>query len=449
MWAGALLFAFGVVFLVSCLTPPRPPRAPRAPPQPPPDDAGTGGAGPGDPTPPVAGDPPIWVPAPPPPRPDTPTRPPHDPTRDPPTRPATPEVRVTLVSVTKSGGAAVAVAKGWRLVDADGGILDLGTSLRGELVLRGGPSLGGRALPAAGATLIPEEPGDLQVGTKRYPGVLTVIPAKGGGFRAAVIVDAETYLEGVLVGELPSSFPREAMRAQAVAARTYAWSERPASGPLEMDDTGLSDQEFGGVAAQSKHRDAVRDAVRSTHGVLVTWNGAPVRAWYHSTCGGATTAASNVFRSPAPVASAAKAAPLAGGVVCRGCAASPRFAWREKRIPGADVVRAAGLKGALEGVSVVAADGAGRATELLVRAGGKSARVSAAEFRLAVGPSVLWSTWIDRVALSGGDLVATGRGWGHGVGMCQFGAKGYADLGWTAEAILLHYYPGAALEHAW
>lgn len=386
---------------------------------PPPDDV----AGPG-PTVPVTPPPPSSVGT--------------APQRDP------PHVRVVLSSVTKAGRAPIEISGAWTIRTLDGSAIRTGSGLRGEIVvsaadLRAGPY----PLPADGATIEPAVDGDLRVGTKRYPGALRVARGTSGRMTAHVEVDVETYLEGVVAGELPPEFPREAMRAQAVLARTYlltqpgvAW-DAPV---IQVDDTGLTDQEFAGIAANAKFRDAIRDAVRSTRGFTVFSGDRPLRTWYHSICGGHTTDAAPVFGVP-------RSAPLSG-VACDGCVGSRYYRWKAT-IPGAKVVEAAKLTGALQSFRVSATAAEGRATEFEIRAGNRTAKVRAADFRLAVGPSLLRSVWIDTAAVAGADLAVTGRGWGHGVGLCQWGAKGLAERRLTGESIVAHYYPGAVVRRLW
>jgi stage II sporulation protein D len=84
-----------------------------------------------------------------------------------------------------------------------------------------------------------------------------------------------------------------------------------------------------------------------------------------------------------------------------------------------------------------------------VVAGGRPRVVNAHRFRLQLGASVLRSTWIESAEVAGGNLVVRGRGWGHGVGLCQMGAKGMAESGHTVEHIVSRYYPGAQVMRLW
>lgn len=362
---------------------------------------------------------------------------------------APPVVRVVLTS-TGASGADVEVAGDWTLTSQSGTVLAQGRGLRARLERVGTMTrLGTMTVPDSGATFTPKSDGDLRVGARRYPGKLRIPPTRGASvtapaaFRPQIEIDVETYLEGVVAGELPPQFPREARRAQAIVARTYLVTQPTTTWDapwIQVDDTGLTDQEFAGISGTAAQRDAVRDAVRSTRGLLVFDGLGPVRTWYHSICGGHTCPSAPVFNVP-------RTSPL-GGVPCTTCVGTKYYRWSAK-IPGARVAKAAGLTGTLQSVRTSETTPDGRALRLEVRAGGRTAKVHAAEFRLGVGPSELRSTWLDRADVVGGELVVSGRGWGHGVGMCQWGAKGLADRGSAAESILAHYYPGASLRRAW
>jgi stage II sporulation protein D len=378
------------------------------------------------------------------------------------TRTSVPSVRVVLASVRKAGRAPVIISGGYSLRDARGAEIARGTGLRADLVLGAdGAKLGTTSLPEAGAVLKPDTPEDLVVGGHRYPGTLWVgragVGDKTGARTAEIRLDLETYLEGVVIGELPPGYPREALRTQAIVARTYVLTQDGAQDPagIVVEDTGLTDQEFSGIVSNTTLRSAVHEAVSSTRGLVVLGGGRPVRTWYHSTCGGMTCPATVVFHRPAAVAAAARAPGLGGGVACEGCTTSSRYRWKDVRIPGIEVVRAAALTGTLEGFVVAEKTSGGRAASFEVRAGGRVAKVPAGELRLAVGPKLLRSTWLDTAAVvnaadgKGRDLLVSGRGWGHGVGLCQVGARGYAERGWTAERIVAFYYPGAELVRRW
>jgi len=370
------------------------------------------------------------------------TEPPAPP---PPVLRAPPAVHVVLTKVTAAGSAKIKVKGAWTLVSADGVNLRSGASLDGDLVLAAtGATLAGATFPAD-AELRPAIDGDLRVDARTYAGALRVERNGDAKCRALIATDVETYVAEVVNSEIPAAFPREAQRTQAILARSYALAavaRTSPDAPLVLGDVGGVDQEFAGLAVVAEHRRIGADAATSTRGLVLVDQGAPLLAYYHSTCGGTTCPGTVVFdkkgASPA----------LAGGVACPWCAGSKYFQWNAT-LSGADVAKAAGLTGALESFAVAETTAGGRAQSFDVKVGGRSKRVRAADFRLRVGATSLRSTLLDDARVVGGELVVRGRGWGHGVGLCQMGAKTLAEKGLAAEAILATYYPGATVEKRW
>ncbi len=360
-----------------------------------------------------------------------------------PRRSAPPEMRILLTGVQKARRGRVRVRGAWRLVDVAGGALATGTALDASLTLDGRPTLGATVLPRDGAVLVPGTPGDLRVDERRYPGTLRITPSVDGAWQVRVATDLEAYLAGVVPGEIPATFPREAQRTQAIIARTYALSSierRPVGDVVLLSDSGGDDQEYVGIPEIEQHRAVALDAVATTHALVLCDGDLPLRAWYHSTCGGHTADATTVFPYP-------DREPLRG-VTCSWCTSSKYFRWSTTLDPG-DVVRAARLAGRLESFAIAERDASGRATRFRVVAGGRTALVKASEFRVAVGASALRSCRLDDVVLDADGLHVAGRGWGHGVGLCQVGAKALAESGMRAEEIVRTYYPGARLVRLW
>ena len=355
-----------------------------------------------------------------------------------------PIIWVTLGGVSRAAQTRVRANGGWTLTRLDGAAISTGRALDGDLLLAAaGARLAGQPLSPEGAVLRPDAGSTLQLGDVSYPGSLRVARVVGGGWRVSIVTDLETYVALVVNSEIPAAFPREAQRTQAILARTYALtsSQRASpTDPLVLTDTGLTDQEFNGIAPVAAHREVASDAVASTRGMVLMEGAAPLRAWYHSTCGGSTCPAGPVFKVPTT--------PALSGVPCTWCADSKYAQW-DAQIPGADVAKAAGLQGALERFTITATTLGGRASEVEVRAGGATRRGAAAAFRLRVGPSQLRSMLLGSATVEGGDLVVHGRGWGHGVGLCQMGAKTLASRGVPAEEIVHIYYPGAQLLRLW
>jgi stage II sporulation protein D (peptidoglycan lytic transglycosylase) len=364
---------------------------------------------------------------------------------------APPNVSILLTKPNDRGRARVRVKGRWTLAMLDGTTLAEGAALDAELVLAGqrGATLGAIGIPATGGELRPATESDLRIEESLYPGVLRVDPKPGGGVRIVVVTDVETYVAAVVNSEVPATYPRELQRTQAVLARTYTMAALNAAssvqdgGSVVLADSGGIDQEFHGIAVMPEHRRVAADAVESTRGLVVMDAGIPLTAYYHSSCGGTTCPGTVVFgklgAQPA----------LRGGVTCTGCATGNKYFHWNARLPGAKVVAAAGLTGQLERFAIAERTEGGRAATFDVTANGRTRRVRAPDFRLAVGASVLRSTFLEMAIVDGGELLVRGRGWGHGVGLCQMGARTMAEEGRSAESILAFYYPGAVLERRW
>jgi stage II sporulation protein D len=252
-------------------------------------------------------------------------------------------------------------------------------------------------------------------------------------------VALENYILGVLRGELPlEEVPEEAAAAQAIAARSYTLHYLARDRPhYDVDDTTLFQRYVGLRYAPDDGN--LRAGVRATAGLYLDDEGRPLKAYYHSTCGGHTTdVPTGLGREPLE--------PMRG-VKCDYCRASKYWRWTTD-LTNAEILRAADLSGSLRSLRVAETGPGERAKRVAVTTEGKSL-IQAGEFRLALGGSKLRSTRILRLVRVEGGYRVEGAGWGHGVGLCQMGAIGLAREGKSAEEITSHYYPGATLRRAY
>ena len=291
-----------------------------------------------------------------------------------------------------------------------------------------------------------------------------------GSAEVRVVVDArvsainELPLEDYLLGVVPLEIgPRDAeelaaVEAQAVAARTYAVAQLGGQWDSGFDLFGtVEDQAYGGIAAE---RDESTAAVRRTAGRILLFEGRPIRAYYHSTCGGRTAAIEEVMdREPAPyLQSVLDSAPDGSDY----CEASPRYRWNVLWSPAElDAVSRAGLAAAfsvaerdldeVESLEIVKRTPSGRVEELAFLGPGMNLILSRLEIRRALPQEdrILYSTDFSITRRSDGLVELSGRGYGHGAGMCQWGAIGRARAGQDYEEILTTYYPGAILVNAY
>jgi len=286
-----------------------------------------------------------------------------------------------------------------------------------------------------------------------YRGRLHLLPSGSGRFIAVNHVDVESYLAGVLPKELYAGWSAQTYRALAVAARTFALYHKLAGGAAREYDLAAdqSAQVYGGLSAET---DKSRQAVRYTRGVVLAagrkGSERIFMAQYSACCGGRVNGAQVIRHAP-------DLAPLAGGQVCEDCRGCSRYRWAPVKIAKADVHRAlrarydaASRLEDVAGIREVGRTHYGRTIWIdVVDSGGRSIRVRAEDLRLVLlrsrvpGARSLYSMNCRIRDLGGQFEFYDGRGFGHGVGLCQWGAQGKAAAGMTAEEILDAYYPGA------
>jgi len=270
----------------------------------------------------------------------------------------------------------------------------------------------------------------------------------GGGAQLQFIneLDLETYVAGVIGNEVGPNAKSATYRAQAVTARTYAYIRLSRADarrkPYHLFDDARS-QVYRGRSPRYgvPYREMVQ-ATRATRGVILTWESRPFPAYYSSTCGGHTTDAATSQLDPQ------HAGELLRGVPCRWCKTSKYFEW-PPRVVGDDKLIASlrrikrPVKKPIHDISVrVRGRGGWAAKVRIVHGPARTALdISGPEFRRAAG---IRSHNIDSIKhVSGGWRIA-GRGWGHGVGMCQWGAIEMGKAGASETEILRYYYPGVA-----
>lgn len=255
-------------------------------------------------------------------------------------------------------------------------------------------------------------------------------------------LDLEQYLVGAVAAEMPAKFSLEALKAQAVAARTLAVRRLRRFGGKGClhdqgadlcDDPGESQAWLSvgslyknwGERDFSENLNRIKEAVRRTSGVIMTFQGRPIDAVFHSTCGVGTADAREIWPNPAP---------YLYSVECGFDHHAPRyrsqvfFTWTELgrffNLP-TNVVR---------GIRKVAYSPRGRVLELAI---GRS-HITGNAFRRALKLNSTCFTW----EKSQNGLLFSITGYGHGVGLCQYGADGMGKQGWSYQKILRHYYRG-------
>lgn len=256
------------------------------------------------------------------------------------------------------------------------------------------------------------------------------------GLVAVNTVELEEYLYGVVRNEVSTWWPMEAIKAQVIAARTYALYQIKESRGKDYDVTAdVGSQVYGGIFSEKWRTSR---AVDLTRGKVLAYNGAIFPTYFHATCGGATFDAANLWNISLP--------PLRG-VKCDWCKKSPHYSW-EKWVPLKEAetkLKNAGYAvGDIEAFEVIKKDSSGRILEIEVKGSQDAVDMAGKDFRLIIGADILRSTNF-KATIIRDYVVFEGSGWGHGVGMCQWGAYYMSRAGKKTDEILRFYYPGSKI----
>ncbi|MFQ5463312.1 MAG: SpoIID/LytB domain-containing protein [Phycisphaerae bacterium] len=282
-----------------------------------------------------------------------------------------------------------------------------------------------------------------------YPGAMVLQAGAPNTLEIVNEVGVERYVASVVAGELPTGFDRETLRVGAIVARTFVLDQMHRRNRAGYDvGTGQGSQVYLGVVATPAGR-AARRAAADTYGLVCTWHDAAgdhlFPAYYSSVCGGVSQSAGMFGQSD-------DVPPLRGGVRCDFCKIAPQRAYRWGPVEIAlsevyarllpKVARIASL-GGIVGVRVAKRTRHGRPLKIqLDGVSGASVELLAERFRLALGSAIVKSTQFDLSVDDGTLVFRNGRGFGHGLGLCQWGAEGQARAGKSAGEILRYYYPG-------
>lgn len=314
------------------------------------------------------------------------------------------------------------------------------------------------------------DPTPLHVDDARYVGSLFIRPSRSSNGRldAINITPIEPYLAGVISKELYPRWPEETFCVQAVCARSYALhqSRRARSSGRDFDlEATTADQVFPGLTEHI----AANHAVRRTRGIVLSYRGSVLRTYYSSTCGGRTANARDVWGTGDGV-EYNRLAPLQAHARDIACQESPLFRWEVRRSIDdlsrrlhawgeANRMTIARL-GRIIAIRIAHENDQGRPSRFEVRDDlGRTYTLSAERFRVAANFPVEGLPAIERatrvhssdvaVRIDGDSVVLSGRGFGHGVGMCQFCAKGLSDQGMDWRTMLKSFYPGASFDRAY
>lgn len=279
-------------------------------------------------------------------------------------------------------------------------------------------------------------PGVIRINGKGYRGIIEVASSS----RGLLVIDelpVEDYLIGLINCEISSQWPMEAVKAQVVVSRTFAlYQKETRNNSLYHLESSVIDQVYDGSDIEDSR---AAQAVEETRGEVLTFAGAIIQSFFHSSCGGHTEDSEYVW---------SVSYPYLRGVVCANCSATPSVLWEQtigrRKLESLLKRRGYAVSG-LRVIRPVSRNRSGRIVSLELVSDFGALTIPAVKFRAIVGYGVIRSTDFEVTSVDD-NFVFIGVGYGHGVGMCQWGAKQRAEEGLSYRDILSYYYPGTRLE---
>jgi len=320
-------------------------------------------------------------------------------------------------------------------------IIKEGKNLKVEVRIgKNGLELGAEKLDLEGICIETVSNAAILINKRKFRGVMDIIIKSDKTLLLVNHVDIEEYLCGVLYHEVSHLWPIEALKAQAIASRTFALYQHEVNKDKEYDLTNTTYSQVYGGATSEKYR--TNKAVIKTYGEVMTYDGKLFPAYFHACCGGSTEDADKLWKTNLPV--------LKGGL-CPYCTHSPHFNWSRK--VSIWLVRKKlmenGYKcGKITSFEPSAYDVSGRVTDIIIKTTQGNLTIPSNKLRIMISPTLIKSTNFT-VKLDKEFLYFEGKGWGHGVGLCQWGAYGMAKEGFKAEEILDFYYPNNSIADIW
>jgi len=340
-------------------------------------------------------------------------------------------VRVSIIKDAQS--LSLKLTGGYEIIDfRNKKILSEGQDLKTTIIaFKGGILLGGITFNTGSILIKTNSIDAIVIDNRTFRGSVQVL--KDGGLLSVINhIGLEDYVKGILYHEASHYWPMEVLKAQAIVCRTYAVYEMQENRSRNFDVTSdIYSQVYGGKTSE---RFRTNEAVDATRGQILTFGNKVFPAYFHATCAGHTEDASKLWNI--------NIAPLKG-VECNYCKEAPHFNWHlvlERGELRQRLVNAGYKMGVIKDIEILGKDGSGRIIDLKIVTAIKNVVIPAKDFRNIVGPNEVKSTNFT-VNLIAEDVVFEGFGWGHGVGLCQWGAYFMATQGKTSQDILKYYYP--------
>jgi stage II sporulation protein D len=281
--------------------------------------------------------------------------------------------------------------------------------------------------------------GIIFVNSKSYRGYLTIIKSKNK-INIINVLPIEDYIKSVLPKEVSASWNIEALKSQAVISRTYAIAnlKRHSAQGFDICST-IHCQVYGGASSEV---DSCNKAVLDTQCKILSYDGKFANTVFHANCGGHTEDPKYIWNSKKDTP------PYLKGVKCGYCAAAPYTKW-EKTLDESFIRKQLSYNnniGKIKSIKIKGKTSDGTAKKLKITHSKGEVTLNAYQFRLAVDAWQIKSHAFDFIKKDGDKFYFKGRGWGHKVGLCQWGAKGMAEKNKTYKEILAYFYPGTIIK---
>jgi len=342
-----------------------------------------------------------------------------------------PVIRVLLINDKRE--AQVAITGCYQITGSLTNVIDQGQGLRKCTlsISDGGINIGNKHYNYSELRIVTQQDGGIELNNVRYRGEIRIVQQLNNKFSVIEEIDLESFIAGVLGSEMPQTWNDDALCAQAVTARTYAMYKKKVNrdNVYHLDMLELA---YRGVANETSR---IIKIVQDTKGIVMVYNWNIFPAYFHSTCGGHTEDVHHVFEKDS--------IPPLSGVECNYCNNSKHSHWSkdisksaiEKKLQEANVSISS-----IRAVRTVNPGAGNHGSRVEITSANGTKEMNANDFRLLIGPNNLLSTSFQAKS-NGKSITFSGRGWGHGVGLCQYGAQAMAQKGFQWTAILRHYYP--------
>lgn len=343
----------------------------------------------------------------------------------------TPVVRVLILDNVSE--AQLALCGSYQITGSLTNIIDQGQGLqKSKITVSGyGITVGDKHYDNSELRVATLRDGEIELNNIRYRGDIRIVKQFDNKFIVIEEIDIENFVAGVLGCEMPQAWNEEALRAQAVTVRTYVMYKKKVKRdePYHLD---MMDLAYRGMSGENTRSSRI---AKETSGIVMVYNWNIFPAYFHSTCGGHTEDAQRVFGKDG--------IPPLSGVACDYCSDTKYSRWSrdisksdiEKRLRKANI-----YVSNISTIKAIDTDEGGHGSSVQIVSGNKSQEMNANNFRLLVGANYLYSTSF-QTRNNGTSITFSGKGWGHGVGLCQYGAQAMANKGFKWSAILKYYYP--------